>query len=128
MIRYHLNHAIRYLAKNKLYSILNFFGLSVGLARFAWIGLWVQSELSYDRFHQKSDRIYRITNKFTDEATVINQVVTCVPLASALMKDIPGIEQVVRIDPIDNVMTLDDKTFFEGDSIRYIMYEWRTIL
>jgi putative ABC transport system permease protein len=117
MIRNHLSHAIRYLAKNKLYTLLNFFGLSIGLACFALIGLWVQSELSYDRFHQKSDRIYRITNKFTDETTVINQAVTCVPLASALMKDIPGIEQAVRIDPIDNVMTLEDKTFFEDKGI-----------
>ena len=73
MIMHHLTYAIRHLAKNKLYSILNLFGLSIGLACFALIGLWVKSELSYDRFHEKSDRIYRVVSKFVDETSVIDQ-------------------------------------------------------
>lgn len=113
MITHHLTYAIRHLSKKKLYTILNAFGLSIGLACFATISLWVRSELSYDRFHTKSDRIYRIVNKFVDETTVINQAVTSPPLGPALLKDIPEVEDIVRIDPGDAVMAVGDKSFLE---------------
>lgn len=113
MIRNHLTYALRHLRKNELHSILNLFGLSVGLACFALIGHWVKSELSYDRFHSKSDRIYRVALKLVDETSVINQAVTSPPLGPALVKDIPEVEQAVRIDPGDAVMAVGDKSFLE---------------
>src|SRR5688572_28667570 len=113
MIRYHLTYALRHLAKNKLYTILNLSGLSIGLACFAVIGLWVKSELSYDRFHEKSDRIYRVVSKFVDETSEIDQALTSSPLGPALVKDIPEVEQTVRIDPGDAVMAVGDKSFLE---------------
>jgi putative ABC transport system permease protein len=113
MIMHHLTYAIRHLAKKKLYTILNVFGLSIGLACFATIGLWVKSELSYDTFHKKSDRIYRVVNTYVDETSVINQAATSPPLGPALAKDIPDVEQAVRIDPGDAVMAVDDKSFLE---------------
>jgi putative ABC transport system permease protein len=113
MIRHHLTHALRHLRKNTTYSLLNIFGLSVGLACFALISLWVNGELSYDRFHEKSDRIYRVTSKFTDETSVVDQAVTGGPLAAALVRDIPEVEQAVRIDPSDAVMAYGDKSFLE---------------
>lgn len=113
MIRYHLSYALRHLVKNKLYTVLNLFGLSLGLACFTLIGLWVKSELSYDRFHKKSDRIYRVVSKFVDETTVIDQAVTSPPLGPALAKDLPEIERALRLDPGDAVMSVNDKTFLE---------------
>ena len=113
MLTHHLTYAIRHLAKKKLYSVLNIFGLSIGLACFATIGLWVRSELSYDRFHEKSDRIYRVVNTYVDETSQIEQAVTSPPLGPALAKDIPEVEQAVRIDPGDAVMAVGDKSFLE---------------
>jgi putative ABC transport system permease protein len=113
MIRHHFAYAIRHLTKNKQYTLLNLFGLSVGLACFALIGSWVKSELSYDRFHEKSSRIYRVVSKLIDETTVIDKAVTSPPLGAALMNDIPEIQQVVRIDPSDAAVNVADKTFLE---------------
>jgi putative ABC transport system permease protein len=113
MIRKHLTYAVRHLTKNTLYTTLNVFGLSVGLACFALIGFWVKSELGYDRFHEKSDRIYRVVSRFTDQTTIIDQAVTSAPLGPALVKDIPDVEQMVRIDPSDAVMAVHDKSFLE---------------
>ena len=113
MIRYHLAYATRHLAKNKQYTLLNLFGLSVGLACFALIGAWVKSELSYDRFHEKSSRIYRVVSKLINETTVIDKAVTSPPLGAVLMNDIPEIQQVVRIDPSDATLNVADKTFLE---------------
>ena len=47
--------------KNKTYSVLNIVGLSVGLTCFALIALWVNDELSYDKFNSNYDRIVRLT-------------------------------------------------------------------
>src|SRR5687767_13237756 len=111
MIRYHLSYAFRHLVKNKLYTTLNLFGLSLGLACFALIGLWVKSELSYDRFHEKSDRIYRVVSKFMDETSVIDQAVTNPLLGPTLIKEMPEVEQAVRIDPSDAAMAVGNKSF-----------------
>ena len=113
MIRYHLSYALRHLVKNKLYTVLNLFGLSLGLACFTLIGLWVKSELSYDRFHEKSDRIYRVVSKFVDETSVIDQAVTSPLLGPTLIKDMPEVEQALRLDPGDAVMAVGDKSFLE---------------
>ena len=113
MIRYHLAYAFRHLVKNKLYTVLNLLGLSLGLACFTLIGLWVKSELSYDRFHEKSDRIYRVVSKFVDETSVIDQAVSSPPLGPALTKDMPEVELALRLDPGDAVMAVGDKSFLE---------------
>ena len=61
MIRNYLKLAWRRLVKNKTYSFLNIIGLSVGLTCFALIALWVNDELSYDKFNKNFDRIVRLT-------------------------------------------------------------------
>lgn len=113
MIRSYLQSAWRHLTKNRLYALLNILGLSVGMACFTMIGLWVKDELSYDRFHEKADRIYRVAGIFTDESGQFDQAVTCIPLAPALVNDLPEVEAAVRIDRNDAVVQLDDKSFVE---------------
>lgn len=113
MIRHNITYAFRLLRRNGTYSSLNILGLSIGLACFAMIGSWVIFELSFDRFHEKSERIYRIANRLTDETTVVDVAVTSPPLAPALLRDIPEIENAVRVDPVDNVIAVDDKRFLE---------------
>ena len=60
MIQNYLKTALRNLSKRKVYSILNIFGLAVGMDACLIIGLFVLEELSYDRFHEHADRIYRL--------------------------------------------------------------------
>src|SRR5690348_6258464 len=60
MFRNYLKLAFRNLSRQKAFSIINITGLAVGLASSLVILLWVQDELSYDKFHSKADRTYRI--------------------------------------------------------------------
>jgi putative ABC transport system permease protein len=113
MLKNHIIYALRLLSKNQLYTSMNLIGLSIGLACFSLIALWIKSEYDYDRFHDKSDRIYRVVTKFKDETSVVDQAVTSVPLGHALVKDIPDIEDAVRIDPGDAVMAVGEKSFLE---------------
>src|SRR5215510_3875857 len=115
MLRNYFTSALRHLLKNKGYTILNAVGLSVGLACFTLISLWVKDELSYDRFHEQADRIYRIGGLFTDESGKFDQAVTCIPLAPALEADLPEVEAALRIDVNDAVVQYDDVKFNEPD-------------
>ena len=65
MIRSFFTTALRHLIKNGSYTLLNIGGLSIGLACFTLIGLWVKNEFSYDSFHKNADRIYRVAGTFT---------------------------------------------------------------
>lgn len=64
MFRNYLKVSLRNLLRNKGYSIINIVGLAVGMACCALIMLWVLDELSYDRYHENADNIYRVTYKF----------------------------------------------------------------
>jgi putative ABC transport system permease protein len=113
MLKSYFISAIRHLLKNKSYTILNTIGLSVGLTCFALIGLWVVNELSFDRFHEKADRIYRVSGIFSSESDRMQQAVTPTPLRMALKNDMPEVEDAVIIDNNDAIVQRDDKQFME---------------
>src|SRR5689334_12337796 len=115
MIIHQLTYAIRRLRKNTTYTLLNVFGLSVGLACFAMIGLWMKSELGFDRFHSKGSRIHRVAGRVVDEMTSFEQAVTSPPLAQAMMKDFPEVENTVRIDRTNATVQYNDERFIEDD-------------
>ena len=60
MIKNYLKIAIRNIAKYKGYSFINISGLAIGITCCLLIVLWVQDELSYDRFHEHSASLYRV--------------------------------------------------------------------
>ncbi len=115
MIRSYLLSALRQLRKNKQYTALNVFGLSLDLACFALIGLWVFEELTYDHMHTKAERIYRVVGVFKSESDQMQQAVTPTPLAQALVDDLPEIESAVRIDNNDAIVKRDDKQWMEDN-------------
>jgi putative ABC transport system permease protein len=98
MLKNYFKIAFRNIRKNKAYSVINISGLAVGMACFMLITLYIKYELSYDKFHKDSDRLYRIDvqNDYTNAgADIFNK--TPAPLAEALKSDCPGIEYVTRL-------------------------------
>lgn len=77
--------------------MINIVGLAIGITACVLIMLYVQSELSYDRFHEKADRIYRVNLYAILSDDDINQPVTNPPLANAMQNEIPEVEEAVRI-------------------------------
>ena len=90
--------AFRNLLKDKFYSFLNIIGLSIGIAASFLILLYIADELSFDKFHEDADRIYRISakGKFGDRE-IVTMAVSCAPLAESMLKHIPEVETVTRI-------------------------------
>lgn len=98
MLKNYLVVALRKIKRNKLYASLNILGLAVGLASFFVIYLFVQNELSYDGFHEKSDRIYRVLEKdpYSPE-TKFNAGLNAA-LAKEAASTLPDIEGVSRVE------------------------------
>ena len=80
MLKNYLLISVRSLWKNRVYSVINVFGLAVGLTAAVLLMLWVQDERSYDGFHVQADRIYRQTSTFNQEGQ--QQTWTGVPAAT----------------------------------------------
>jgi putative ABC transport system permease protein len=105
--------AFRNLTKNKGYTVLNILGLSAGLTCFAFIAVWVKDELSYDRFNEKADRIVRVVGKVTTASEVFEHAVSPVPMAQAIKKDYPEVENTVRFEKDDAIVKYGDVQFSE---------------
>ena len=106
MIRNYIKIAWRNLMKNKTYSLLNIVGLAAGLTCFSLIALWVNDELSFDRFNTKADRIVRLVGQAKTESGTTESAVSSAPMAAALMKDYPEVEEAVRLDLREEIIQL----------------------
>ncbi|MEX8548728.1 MAG: ABC transporter permease [Mucilaginibacter sp.] len=117
MIKNHFKIAFRNLWKSKGYSAINIFGLAIGLAICLLITLFVIDELSYDRYNKKADRIYRVNTYIHLNGSDFKQRVTPAPMAAALVKDYPQIEQAVRLGADDDMLvTKGEETVVEPNS------------
>lgn len=110
MLQNYVKIALRTLQKQIGYTAINVAGLAVGLTCFILIGLFVQHELSYDTFHDKADRIYRIVKE--DPGSMYlgsNQyAVTSAPMVDALMEEFPEVEHAVNIEASSAYLNVDD--------------------
>jgi len=97
MIKNYLKIAWRNIAKNKIFSFINIAGLAIGLACFSLIALYVADELSYDRYHEKANRIYRVDSDILFGSTEQKLAVCSDPMGATLKKDYPQVEQYVRL-------------------------------
>ncbi len=89
MFKNYLLVTVRNLKRNSTYSLLNIIGLAVGMTAFILISLYVQYELSFDRYHENADRIYRVVRE--------ERAFTPAPLGPALKEKIPEVAEVARI-------------------------------
>ncbi|HKO81946.1 MAG TPA: ABC transporter permease, partial [Chitinophagaceae bacterium] len=84
--------ALRSLKKNKTFSVINIFGLALGLTCSIFIFLWVRDEYNIDAFHDKADRIYIVTSREYVDNEVIGSYDTPGLLGEELKKVIPEVE------------------------------------
>src|SRR5882724_3932815 len=113
MFKVNFRLSLRSLQKNKLYSVINVSGLAVGLATAILICLWIQNEVSHDRFHPNIDRLYLMNNRDKNNGGDYVWNNTCRPLGPAIQKDYPEVERVVRVNNsgANFLISHDDKHF-----------------
>ncbi len=97
MLKNYIKIAWRNLLKNKTYSIINIVGLAIGLGCFLLISLYVMDELSYDRFNEKADRIYRIDADIIFGGSELRLATSSDPMGATLKADYPEVEAYTRL-------------------------------
>src|ERR1700678_3718176 len=97
MIKSYLKTTIRNLLKNKGYSFLNIGGLAIGIACAGLIFLWVADELTFDNINTKKDRLFSVQVNANYAGNSFTMGSTPRPMATSVMKEIPGIASAARI-------------------------------
>src|SRR5690606_4963459 len=88
---------IRNFYRNRVYSMLNLLGLSVGFAVFLYMVIYVHFETHFENFHGKSERIYRVTDHFiSGDNFEVHWARTPFDFVNQLPEDIPGVEKLIR--------------------------------
>jgi len=106
--------ALRNFRKDKGYSLLNILGLTIGITFSLLLLFYVIDELSYDRYHEKADRIVRIVANVNEPENKMKWSSTQFPLGPTLKKDFPEVEQSARFVNADRVMYKNgEKEFYE---------------
>jgi predicted permease len=116
MFKNYLKIALRNLQRHKAYSLLNISGLAIGMACSILILLWVQNELSYDRFHADADEMYRLTCNAGD----FKAAVTPAGMAAGLQSEMPEIKSTVRISKPSTELFEVGTQKFEEKNILYV--------
>lgn len=113
MIGHTLLFFSRLVSKDKSYYLVSLLGLTVSLSSFLFIMMFITDELSYDKFHEKSDRIYRITTHLRLGDVAYHEATSQFPAARAFQSEFAAVEEAVRIYPGDLIFESGDKKFQE---------------
>src|SRR5579863_2609828 len=126
MFSNYLRVAFRNLWRHKGFSLLNILGLTIGMSACFLVFLYVKFELSYDDFHSKGDRIFRIVTDIVNPSETLHEGDAAPAMPVAAKRDFPEIEKALRFDPgsilirkgnvlkiQEDNMAYADSTFFE---------------
>ncbi|MEL7123348.1 MAG: ABC transporter permease [Bacteroidota bacterium] len=132
MLKKYVQLAGRQLLNAKNYSLINIFGLAVGIAACLVILLYINEEWSYDKFHKNEDSIYRVTTLETEDNGIVRHLANAYPpLAPLLASSYPEVEQTCRYFPLSvsvknpesNLLT-QEGSFFFADSTFFDMFSF----
>ena len=115
MLKNYIKIALRNISRNKLYSVLNIVGLAIGIACCILILFYVQDELSYDRFNDKADNIFRIVPTFTTSERTMYMGTNAHVMGPMLKEEFPEVDNYVRFTSYGSpkVLTYGDISFSE---------------
>jgi putative ABC transport system permease protein len=114
MLKNLLKTALRHILKHPGYSLLNILGLTLGISSALFLIIYVSDEVSYDRYHEKADRIYRVSSTITEPDDQFTWIVAQVPFGPQVVQDYPEIESFVRFINMPRALyKYEDKEFNE---------------
>jgi putative ABC transport system permease protein len=134
MLKNFLKLALRNLMRHKAYSAINILGLAIGITCCFLIVLYVINELSYDRFHEHRDQIYRATIEMNYGGQNMKMAAAMAPLGPALKEEFPEVISTVRIFPMQEVLIsrgekrFREKSFFFADSTVFDVFTFPLVM
>jgi putative ABC transport system permease protein len=113
--------AFRNLKKHRAYTLINVFGLALGLSATILILLYLQFEISYDRFHENADSIYRVCiRNLRDGRLEGESYVYTPPIGPDMKENFPEVEDFVRMSTLRSAYLIVDNQANNVDRIRYV--------
>ncbi|MEQ8241250.1 MAG: ABC transporter permease [Cyclobacteriaceae bacterium] len=112
MLKNYIKTAIRHLKRQPAYTALNVVGLTIGIASSLLIIIYLTNELSFDKYHQNADRVYRISSDITEPDNAFRWAVTQIPLGQKVKSEFSEVVQYTRF--ISN-----GRTRFDYNNIAY---------
>lgn len=119
MFRNYLKVSMRNLKRQKIFSLINVSGLAIGITCCILILLWVYDELSFDRFFDNSDNIFRVISRTENPGKILYEAGTALPLGPALKEEIPEIKDFTRFFLVDNRIVKYKDNIFNEDKFVY---------
>jgi putative ABC transport system permease protein len=108
--------SFRTINRDKFHTLLNILGLSIGLAAFIAIYLYVRDELTYDKYNKNHESIYRLESYFTISNKVDKFAITPIPMGPAFKLEFPEVKEFVRFANDGNtLMKYKEKEYYEED-------------
>ncbi|RNC79300.1 MAG: FtsX-like permease family protein [Balneola sp.] len=135
MLKNYFKIAIRNLIKNPGYSFINIFGLALGITAFILILLFITDELSYDKYHDDSDRIYRVSREWQnrDGETSLHLGHVAPPFAEMIKEEYPDdVLNAVRFFDVSPLISYQNKNlvqdrFFFADHDVFEVFSWNMV-
>lgn len=131
MLKNYLLVALRTLRRQKGYTSINMLGLATGVACCLFLLLYVRDELSYDRYHEHADEIYRVNLAIPEVGRII--ALTPTIIAPLLKREFPEVEAATRIEANGGLInygdqTFDERAFYYADSTVFDVFTFPLIL
>ena len=120
MLQNYFKIAWRNLIRNRAFSAINITGLAIGLASCLLISLYVLDELSFDRFHEKGDRIVRVVFKGIMQGGEMNEAHVMPPTAAALKADYPEVLEATRLRRGGSPLVLLNQKLYMDDQLAFV--------
>jgi len=118
MIKSLFKHSLRALRRQKTYVLINVLGLAIGIACSLIIALFIIHELSFDQYHEKKDRLYRVILNGKMGGQELQVTSTAAPIGPTMLNEFPEVEDFLRINGRwELVIKYEDKHFIEKYNI-----------
>lgn len=133
MLKNLIKTALRHILKHFGYSVLNIIGLVLGISSALFLIIYVSDEVSYDRYHEKADRIYRVSSKITEPDDQFTWNVAQLPFGPQVVQDYPEVQASVRFINMPRALykyedkEFNEENFFFVDSTLFDIFTYEVI-
>src|SRR5512133_3122756 len=133
MLKNLIKTAVRHILKHFGYSILNIIGLTLGITSALFLIIYVSNEISYDRYHEKADRIYRVSSNIKEPDDKFTWVVAQIPFGPQVVQDYPEVQSFVRFINMPRALykyedqEFNEENFYYADSTLFDIFTYKVL-
>lgn len=133
MLKNLIKTAVRHILKHFGYSILNILGLTLGISSALFLIIYVADEVSYDRYHEKADRIYRVSSTIKEPDDQFTWIFAQIPFGPQVAHDYPEVQSSVRFINMPRALykfedkEFNEENFFYVDSTLFDIFTYKVI-